>query len=152
MLGTLRTRTRPLRHNQNVDEQRNARELRIERFLMVKSLGRNRVISVVRPLHTYGHIITITADRETPSARLADCCRLHSLRSVDGVALRAFFSLGEDRSYRVRICCAWMGRARAQITESAVMKRPNHALQRTRPSRRGCKRTPSWAGSLSLGR
>ena len=29
---------------------------------------------------------------------------------------------------------------------------PNHALQRTRPSRRGCKRTPSWAGSLSLGR
>jgi hypothetical protein len=29
---------------------------------------------------------------------------------------------------------------------------PNHALQRTRPSRRGCKRTPSCAGSLSLGR
>ncbi len=29
---------------------------------------------------------------------------------------------------------------------------PNHALQRTRPSRRGCNRTPSWAGSLSLGR
>jgi len=29
---------------------------------------------------------------------------------------------------------------------------PNHALQRTRPSRPGCKRTPSWAGSLSLGR
>ena len=31
-------------------------------------------------------------------------------------------------------------------------RRPNHALQRTRPSRRGCNRTPSWAGSLSLGR
>ncbi len=30
--------------------------------------------------------------------------------------------------------------------------RPNHALQRTRPSRRGCNRTPSRAGSLSLGR
>ena len=29
--------------------------------------------------------------------------------------------------------------------------RPNHALQRTRPSRRGCNRTPLWAGSLSLG-
>ena len=27
--------------------------------------------------------------------------------------------------------------------------RPNHALQRTRPSRRGCNQTPSWAGSLS---
>ncbi len=27
-----------------------------------------------------------------------------------------------------------------------------HALGRTRPSRRGFKRTPSWAGSLSLGR
>src|SRR5258706_8730396 len=32
-------------------------------------------------------------------------------------------------------------------------QRPNHPLQRlTRPSRRGCNRTPSWAGSLSLGR
>ncbi len=29
---------------------------------------------------------------------------------------------------------------------------PNHALQRTRPSRPGCNPTPSWAGSLSLGR
>jgi hypothetical protein len=29
---------------------------------------------------------------------------------------------------------------------------PNHALQRTRPSRCGCNRTPSRAGSLSLGR
>ena len=28
----------------------------------------------------------------------------------------------------------------------------NHALQRTRPLRSGCNRTPSWAGSLSLGR
>ena len=28
----------------------------------------------------------------------------------------------------------------------------NHALQRTRRGRRGCNRTPSWAGSLSLGR
>jgi len=27
----------------------------------------------------------------------------------------------------------------------------NHALQRTRHERRGCKRTLSWAGSLSLG-
>src|SRR5258708_27571415 len=27
----------------------------------------------------------------------------------------------------------------------------NHALQRTRPSRPGCNRTPSRAGSLSLG-
>jgi len=32
------------------------------------------------------------------------------------------------------------------------MMRPNHALQRTRPSRPGCNPTPSWAGSLSLGR
>ena len=29
---------------------------------------------------------------------------------------------------------------------------PNHALQRTRPSRRGFKRHLQWAGSLSLGR
>ena len=29
---------------------------------------------------------------------------------------------------------------------------PNHALHLTRPSRPGCNRTPSWAGSLSLGR
>ena len=29
---------------------------------------------------------------------------------------------------------------------------PNHALQPNRPSRSGCNRTPSWAGSLSLGR
>ena len=29
---------------------------------------------------------------------------------------------------------------------------PNHVLQRTRRERRGCNRTPSWAGSLSLGR
>ena len=28
----------------------------------------------------------------------------------------------------------------------------NHALQRARPSRPSCKPTPSWAGSLSLGR
>ena len=26
----------------------------------------------------------------------------------------------------------------------------NHALQRTRPSRSGCKRAPSWAGSLDV--
>jgi hypothetical protein len=29
---------------------------------------------------------------------------------------------------------------------------PNHALQRTRPSRSGCNLGRSWAGSLSLGR
>ena len=29
---------------------------------------------------------------------------------------------------------------------------PDHALHLTRPSRRGCNRTPSWAGLLSLGR
>ena len=29
---------------------------------------------------------------------------------------------------------------------------PNHALQRTRPSRCGFKRHLLWAGSLSLGR
>ena len=29
---------------------------------------------------------------------------------------------------------------------------PNHALQRTRPSRSGCNRRVPWAGSLSLGR
>jgi hypothetical protein len=33
-----------------------------------------------------------------------------------------------------------------------ISTRPNHALQRTRRERRGCKRTLSWAGSLSLGR
>ena len=33
-----------------------------------------------------------------------------------------------------------------------IFRWPNHALQRTRPSRCGCSRGPSWAGSLSLGR
>src|SRR6058998_942961 len=33
-----------------------------------------------------------------------------------------------------------------------MTKRPNHALQRTRPSRSSCNRGPSWAGSLSVGR
>ncbi len=36
--------------------------------------------------------------------------------------------------------------------ERRVTMRPNHALQRTRPSRHCCKRASSWAGSLSLGR
>ena len=36
----------------------------------------------------------------------------------------------------------WVRRVRAQ--------RPNHPLQRTRPSRRGCNRSVSWAGSLSF--
>jgi len=32
------------------------------------------------------------------------------------------------------------------------MTPPNHALQRTGASRRGCNRRPSWPPSLSLGR
>ena len=40
------------------------------------------------------------------------------------------------------------GMSLASLTTEA----PNHALPRTRPSRRGCNPTPSWAGSLSLGR
>ena len=39
---------------------------------------------------------------------------------------------------------------RARRSSSAV--RPNHALQRTRPSHHCCNRSVSWAGSLSLGR
>ena len=35
-------------HSNDADEQRNARELRIARFLMVRSAGRNRVISIVQ--------------------------------------------------------------------------------------------------------
>jgi hypothetical protein len=35
---------------------------------------------------------------------------------------------------------------------SAMSQRPNHALQRTRPSRPGCNPGVAWAGSLSLGR
>src|SRR5260370_40246692 len=35
--------------------------------------------------------------------------------------------------------------------ERSLMPNQN-ALQRTRPSRPGCNRTPSWAGSLSLSR
>ena len=42
--------------------------------------------------------------------------------------------------------------ASAQMESHMSPTPPNHALQRTRPSRRGCKRTPSRAGSLSLGR
>ena len=37
-------------------------------------------------------------------------------------------------------------------TEMDMTTPPNHALQRTRPSRPRCNRAPSWAGSLSLGR
>ena len=40
----------------------------------------------------------------------------------------------------------------AVVAELLAVVLPNHALQRTRPSRCGCIRTPSWAGSLSLGR
>ena len=37
--------------------------------------------------------------------------------------------------------------------ESLIMTvMPNHALQRTRPSRSGCNPHVPWAGSLSLGR
>ncbi len=35
---------------------------------------------------------------------------------------------------------------------SEIMMLPNHALQRTRPSRPGCNQASSRAGSLSLGR
>jgi dihydrofolate reductase len=45
--------------------------------------------------------------------------------------------------------CSSMGRRKTGIHKAAT---PYHALQRTRPSRPGCKRTSSWAGSLSLGR
>jgi len=38
---------------------------------------------------------------------------------------------------------------RTQIHELAKRLRPNHALQRTRPSRCGCNRGQLWAGSLS---
>jgi hypothetical protein len=38
----------------------------------------------------------------------------------------------------------------AQYVEYRVP--PNHALQRTRPSRSGCNRSVLWAGSLSLSR
>ena len=41
---------------------------------------------------------------------------------------------------------------RTRTIRQIKTKRPNHALQRTRPSRPGCNPTPSWAGSLSLGR
>ena len=48
------------------------------------------------------------------------------------------------------------GRQRLAIREFMICQfrhtRPNHALQRTRPSARGCNQTPLWAGSLSLGR
>jgi uncharacterized membrane protein len=37
------------------------------------------------------------------------------------------------------------------VAELLLNQTHNPALQRSRPSRPGCKRTPSWAGSLSLG-
>lgn len=40
---------------------------------------------------------------------------------------------------------------RIAATQIHSRKRPNQALQRTRPSRSGCNRGSSWAGSLSLG-
>jgi hypothetical protein len=45
-----------------------------------------------------------------------------------------------------------LGKALVRQDFGDTETRPNHALQRTRPSPPGCNRTPSWAGSLSLGR
>jgi hypothetical protein len=38
------------------------------------------------------------------------------------------------------------------FSDKPTAETPNHALQRTRPSRRGCNRSVPWTGSLSLGR
>ena len=38
------------------------------------------------------------------------------------------------------------------LTRFSNKRTPNHALQRTRPSRCGCNPRVPWAGSLSLGR
>ena len=50
--------------------------------------------------------------------------------------------------------CAAAGHQAALILQVESMDEmpPNHALQRTRPSRSGCNPRVSWAGSLSLGR
>jgi len=45
--------------------------------------------------------------------------------------------------------CIMTSLSTSKIRKAAT---PNHALQRIRSLRSGCKRTPSWAGSLSLGR
>ena len=49
-------------------------------------------------------------------------------------------------------CARQIVRSHIQETEMIQTQRPNHALQRTRPSRSGCNPRVPWAGSLSLGR
>src|SRR4030095_10705188 len=62
------------------------------------------VMSRAHPtLATYGYIITTTGQREH-SSRLADCCRHCPVRITHGVALRAFISVGESGSPRLRVC------------------------------------------------
>ena len=66
-----------------------------------------------------------------------------ALADTRAVRLRPF---GYDGHWRQRLI------VRAFMICQFGHTRPNHALQRTRPSPRGCNPTPSWAGSLSLGR
>jgi hypothetical protein len=69
-----------------------------------------RHVSRAHPtLATYGYIITTTGQQEHSSC-LADCCRHCPVRITHGVALRAFISVGEGGSRRLRVCCSGLGR------------------------------------------
>ena len=87
--------------------------------------------------------------------------------STTGFASEGFqrdvIHLHRSRSCSVRLlgvssCASCFGDFDGALTDSTAYsmstprKWPNHALQRTRPSRSGCNHSVPWAGSLSLGR
>jgi hypothetical protein len=99
-------------------------------------------------LDTYGYIITAT-DQQERSPCLAACCRHCPVRITHGVALRAFISVGESGSRKLRVCCSGLGRV--HVSEDTVVRtRPNHLLERTRPSRSRCNPSVPRAGSRLL--
>src|SRR5205823_14617274 len=66
---------------------------------------------------------------------------------------RSFIALLSLHSCRLDLLCRGCSRLLFSVrADAAVTTRPNHALQRTRPSRHCCNPRASWAGSLSLGR
>lgn len=85
----------------------------------------------------------------SPSLSLALAARRRSTarrRTLCGLALFAA-SVAAQCSSRMSQCRF----SQMQLRESTTVW-PNHALQRVQPSRRGCNRASSWAGSLGLGR
>jgi hypothetical protein len=78
--------------------------------------------------------------------------RVYHLRSFDEHPRGVPVHLAARRDCRQRVCSSRSFDFIFPESESMTTLWPNHALQRTRPSRRGCNRSVPRAGSLSLGR